>query len=50
MMEKWKYNRREYKLFINFKKACNSVRKEEFYSILTEFGTPVKDLRPLKCI
>jgi len=30
------------KSFIDFEKAFESVRKEMFYNILTEFGTTVK--------
>jgi hypothetical protein len=29
-------------LFIDFKKAYNSVRKEVFYNIIMEFGFPMK--------
>ena len=32
-------------LFIDFKRACDSVRTEVFYNILIEFGFPVKPVR-----
>jgi hypothetical protein len=32
----------EVQLFIDFKKAYDSVRRESLYSILTEFGVPMK--------
>jgi hypothetical protein len=36
--KKWEYNRTVHQLFIDFKKAYNSVRREVLYNILTEFG------------
>jgi negative regulator of genetic competence, sporulation and motility len=33
---------RIYQLFIDYKKAHDSVRREILYSILIEFGVPVK--------
>jgi hypothetical protein len=35
---KWEYNEMVQQLFIDFKKAYDSVRWEMFYSIPTEFG------------
>ena len=35
-------------LFIDFKKACVSVRREVFYNILIEFGIPMKLVRLIK--
>jgi hypothetical protein len=35
-------------LFIDFKKAYDSVRKEVLYNILTEFGIPMKLVRLMK--
>jgi hypothetical protein len=32
-------------LFIDFKKAYDSVRREVLYNILTEFGIPIKFVR-----
>jgi sorting nexin-29 len=39
---KWEYNETAYQLFIDFKKAYNSVRMEVLYNILIEFGVPKK--------
>ena len=35
-------------LFIDFKKACDSVRREIFYNIIIEFGIPIKLVRLIK--
>jgi hypothetical protein len=40
--KKWEYNGTVHRLFIDFKKAYNSVRREVSYNILTEFGIPRK--------
>jgi hypothetical protein len=40
--KKWEYNGTAHQLFIDFKKAYNSVRTEVVYSILTESGLPKK--------
>jgi len=37
-----------HQLFIDFKKAYHSVRREVIYNILTEFGIPRKLLRLIK--
>jgi hypothetical protein len=39
---KWEYNGTVHQLFIDFEKACVSVRREVLYSILIEFGIPRK--------
>jgi hypothetical protein len=38
LKNKWNYNGIIHKLFLDFKKACDSVRREALYNILTEFG------------
>jgi sorting nexin-29 len=40
--KKWEYNGTVYQLFIDFKKAYDSVRREALYNILIEFGIPRK--------
>jgi hypothetical protein len=45
--EKWEYNETTHQLFIDFKKAFVSVRKEVLYNILIEFGVPMKLVRPI---
>jgi hypothetical protein len=37
---KWKYNGTVHQLFLDFKKAYNSVRREVLYNILIESGIP----------
>jgi hypothetical protein len=46
--KKWKYNGTVHQLFIDFKKAYDSVRREELYNILIEFGVPMKLVRLIK--
>jgi hypothetical protein len=43
--KKWEYNGTVHQLFIDFKKACNSVRREVLYNILNETGLPMKLVR-----
>jgi sorting nexin-29 len=40
--EKWEYNETVYQLFIDFKEAYDSVRREVLYNILIEFGILVR--------
>jgi hypothetical protein len=40
--KKWEYNGTIHQLFIVFKKAYNSVRREVLYNVLTESGIPRK--------
>jgi hypothetical protein len=37
-----------HQLFIDFKKACDSVKREVLYNILVEFGIPKKLVRLIK--
>jgi hypothetical protein len=37
MEKKWEYNGTVHQLFIDFKKAYDSVRREVLYNILSEF-------------
>jgi hypothetical protein len=46
--KKSEYNETVYKLFIDFRKAYDSVRREVLYNILIEFGIPMKLVRPIK--
>jgi sorting nexin-29 len=45
---KWEYNEAVYQLFIDFKKAYDSVRREGLYNIRYEFGIAMKLVRPIK--
>jgi hypothetical protein len=40
--KKWEYNETVHQLFIDFKKAYDSVRREVLYNIFIEFGVPMK--------
>jgi purine nucleoside phosphorylase len=40
--EKWEFNETVHQLFVDFKKAYDSVRREVLYNILKEFGIPMK--------
>jgi hypothetical protein len=40
--KKWEYIRTVHQLFVDFKKAYDSARREVSYSILIEFGIPRK--------
>ena len=48
--KKWEYNEAVHQLFIDFKKAYGSVRREVLYNILMEFGIPKKLVRLIKCV
>jgi hypothetical protein len=37
-----------HQLFINFKKAYDTMRREVFYTILIEFGIPMQLVRSIK--
>jgi hypothetical protein len=40
--KKWEYNETVHQLYVDFKKAYDSVRREVLYNILIEFGIPLK--------
>jgi sorting nexin-29 len=46
--KKWEYNGTVHQLFIDFKKAYDSVRREVIYNILLEFGIPKELVRLIK--
>ena len=46
--KRWEYNEAVHQLFIDFKKAYDSVRREVLYNILMEFGIPKKLIRLIK--
>jgi hypothetical protein len=46
--KKWEYNGAVHQLFIDFKKAYDSIKREVLYSILLEFGIPKKLVRLIK--
>jgi hypothetical protein len=46
--KKWKYSQIVHQLFIDFKKAYVSVRREVLYNILIELGIPVKLVKLIK--
>jgi hypothetical protein len=43
--KKWECNWTVHQLFIEFKKACDSAKREVFHNILLEFGIPKKIAR-----
>ena len=48
LRKKWECNEEVHQLFIDFKKAYDSVRREVLYKILIEFGIPRKLVRLTK--
>jgi hypothetical protein len=40
--KEWEYNETVHQLFVDFKKAYDSVRREVLYNVLIEFGVPIK--------
>ena len=46
--KKWESNKAVHQLFIDFKKACDSVGKEVLYNIFIEFDIPMKLKRLIK--
>jgi hypothetical protein len=51
LQKKWECNETVHQLFVDFKKAYDSVRREVLYNILIEFGVPMKLVRLIEmCI
>jgi len=48
LQKKWEYNKAVLQLFMAFKEAYDSIRREVFYNILIEFGIPMKLVRITK--
>jgi hypothetical protein len=48
LWKKWEHNEAVHQLFIDFKKAYDSVRREALYNILIQFGIPKKLVRLIK--
>jgi hypothetical protein len=46
--KKWDYNGTVHQLFIDFKKAYDSIKREVLYNILVEFCIPKKLVRLIK--
>ena len=46
--KKWEYNEIAHQLFVDFKKAYDSVTREVLYNLLIEFGIPMKLVRLIK--
>jgi len=47
-VKKWQYSDAVNHLFVDFKKAYDSVRREVLYNLLIEFGIPTKRLSLIK--
>jgi hypothetical protein len=45
---RWECNKAVHQLFIDFKTAYDSVRREVLYNILIEFGIPMKLIQLIK--
>jgi hypothetical protein len=46
--KRWEYNGMVHQLFIDFKKAYDSIKREVLYNILLEFGIPKELVRLIK--
>jgi hypothetical protein len=47
-VKEWMSNETVHQLFIDFKKAYDSMRREVLYNILIQFGVPMKLVRLIK--
>jgi len=50
LQKKWEYNNAVHQLFIDFKKAYDSVRRDVLYNIVIEFGIAMKLERLNVCL
>ena len=48
LRKKWEYNEAVHQLFVNFKTAYDSVRREVLFNTLTEFAIPMKLVKLIK--
>ena len=46
--KKWECKETVHQQLTDFKKACDSVRREVLYNILIDFGIPMKVIRLIK--
>jgi hypothetical protein len=46
--KKWEYDQRVHQLFLDFKEAYDSVRRDVLYTTVMEFGAPMKLVRLIK--
>jgi hypothetical protein len=46
--KKWEYNETVHPLFVDFKEAYDSVKREVLYNIIIEFEAPMKLVRQIK--
>jgi hypothetical protein len=46
--KKWEYNEAVHRVFLDFKRAYDSVKRKALYNILTEFGIPKKLVTQIK--
>jgi hypothetical protein len=49
VQKKWEYSRTVHQLFIDFRKAYDSVKREVLYNILLKFCIPKKLVRLIRC-
>jgi hypothetical protein len=48
--KKWEYSETVQQVFLDFKKAYDSMRREVLYNILIEFGIPLKLVGLMKIV
>ena len=48
LKKKWEHNKEVHQIFIDFKKAYDSVRRKVLYKIINEYGIPRKLVRLIK--